>query len=243
MAKERLDKIIASAGLSTRSEVKLLIKKGLVSVNGRVVSDPALKFDCEADEIMIDSRPLRKGKFVYIMLNKPKGVVSATNDSKDVTVIDILPEDFKKKNLFPAGRLDKDTTGFCLITDDGEFAHNILSPAHHVSKTYIAQLDKPVDFSVAVQAFKEGVVLGDGTVLLSADLELVENTLTPTYKVVINEGKYHQVRRMFATLGSTVKELKRIKIGGLVLDSSLKEGEARLLTEEELFKITESDVK
>ena len=239
MGKERLDKIIASSGLSTRSEVKTLIKKGLVKVNNTIIKDSSEKFDCETDDIVVDGKPLRKGKYVYIMLNKPKGVVSATNDNKDLTVVDILPEELKRKNLFPAGRLDKDTVGFCLITDDGDFAHDILAPAHHVTKTYIAQLDKAVDFEKARQAFFDGVVLGDGTVLLSADLDIIENDDIPTYKVVINEGKYHQVKRMFASLGSTVTELKRIKIGELCLDENLKQGEARLITPEELCKITQ----
>ena len=239
MGKERLDKIIASSGLSTRSEVKTLIKKGLVKVNNTIIKDSSEKFDCETDDIVVDGKPLRKGKYVYIMLNKPKGVVSATNDNKDLTVVDILPEELKRKNLFPAGRLDKDTVGFCLITDDGDFAHDILAPAHHVTKTYIAQLDKAVDFEKARQAFFDGVVLGDGTVLLSADLDIIENDDIPTYKVVIKEGKYHQVKRMFASLGSTVTELKRIKIGELCLDENLKQGEARLITPEELCKITQ----
>lgn len=239
MSKERLDKIIASSGLLTRSEVKTLIKKGLVKVNNITVSDASQKFDCNTDEIVVDGNPLRKGKYVYIMLNKPKGVVSATNDNRDLTVVDILPEEFKRKNLFPAGRLDKDTTGFCLITDDGDFAHNILAPNHHVEKTYIAELDKPVNYEKARQAFSEGVVLQDGTVLLSADLEIIENNNVPTYKVVIKEGKYHQVKRMFATLGSTVVELKRIKIGELSLDENLKDGEAKLLSQKELCKITQ----
>lgn len=239
MSKERLDKIIASSGLSTRSEVKNLIKKGLVRVNGTVVTDSAIKFDCDTDDIVVDGKPLKKGKFVYIMLNKPKGVVSATNDNKDLTVVDILPEELKRKNLFPAGRLDKDTTGFCLITDDGDFAHNILAPNRHVTKTYIAELDKDIDYEKGKKAFFNGVVLNDGTVLLSADLEKLENGDIPTYKVVIKEGKYHQVKRMFLSLGSTVIELKRIKIGNLELDENLESGEARFLTEMELSKITE----
>lgn len=239
MSKERLDKIIASSGLMTRSEVKTLIKKGLVKVNNSTVKDASLKCDCETDDIIVDGKTLRKGKYIYIMLNKPKGVVSATNDNKDLTVVDILPDELKRKHLFPAGRLDKDTTGFCLITDDGDFAHDILAPAHHVSKTYIAELDKDIDFEKGRQAFKKGVVLADGTVLLSADLVKIENNDIPTYKVIINEGKYHQVKRMFASLGSTVIELKRIKIGELLLDEKLKAGEARLLTQEELSKITQ----
>lgn len=239
MSKERLDKIIASSGLLTRSEVKAIIKKGLVKVNNTTVIDASLKFDCEIDDITVDGKPMRKSKYVYIMLNKPKGVVSATNDNKDLTVVDILPDELKRKNLFPAGRLDKDTTGFCLITDDGDFAHDILAPVHHVSKTYIAKLSNDIDFEKGRQAFRDGVVLADGTVLLSAVLEKVENKDIPTYKVIINEGKYHQVKRMFASLGSSVVELKRIKIGELCLDEKLKDGEARLLTQEELSKITQ----
>lgn len=239
MSKERLDKIIASSGLLTRSEVKSMIKKGLVKVNGEIIKDSSLKFDCEKDDISVDGNILNKSRYVYIMLNKPKGVVSASDDKKDLTVVDILPEEFKRKNLFPAGRLDKDTTGFCLITDDGEFAHNILSPSHHVTKTYIAQLDVEIDYEKGRQAFKEGVVLKDGTVLLSAELEKIESQPQPTYKVVIREGKYHQVKRMFSSLGSTVVNLRRIKIGGLSLDENLKEGEAKLLTENEICQITE----
>ena len=234
MSKERLDKIIASSGLSTRSEVKNLIKKGLVKVNGTVVTDSAIKFDCETDDIVVDGKPLKKGKFVYIMLNKPKGVVSATNDNRDFTVVDILPDELKRKNLFPAGRLDKDTVGFCLITDDGDFAHNILAPNHHVTKTYIAELDKDIDYKKGKKAFLDGVVLSDGTVLLSADLEKITNGDVPTYKVIIKEGKYHQVKRMCEKAGSTVTFLKRISIGPLKLDETLSPGKVRHLTEEEL---------
>ncbi len=237
MSKERLDKILASSGLYTRSEVKAFIKKGLVSVNGQIIKDSALKFDCEADDIIFDGKALTKRRYTYIMLNKPKGVVSSTEDSRDVTVIDILPEELKRKNLFPAGRLDKDTTGFCLITDDGEFAHNILSPSRHVDKTYIAVLDKAVDFEFAREKFKNGIVLADGTVLLSAVLEKIDEEKF-TYKVIIKEGRYHQVKRMFASLGTSVLELKRVKIGDLELDFSLEEGEAKILTNDDLSKIT-----
>jgi 16S rRNA pseudouridine516 synthase len=175
------------------------------------------------------------------MLNKPTGVVSATNDKRDKTVVDILPEEYKRKNLFPAGRLDKDTTGFCLVTDDGDFAHRILSPAKHVTKTYIAVLSDSIDYELGKKAFLDGVVLEDGTVLLSAILIQLEAGDKPVYKVVIKEGKYHQVRRMFASLGSHVEQLKRIAIGGLMLDEALEEGEARLLTEKELESIVEND--
>ncbi len=236
MKKERLDKIIASQGLVSRNDVKLMVKRGEVSVNGVVVKDSSVKVSYE-DNIKVNGKPLKQTEFIYIMLNKPKGVVSASEDKRDKTVVDILPEELKRKNLFPAGRLDKDTTGFCLITDDGDFAHRILSPSRHVDKTYIAQVSDKIDFENARKAFKDGVVLADGTVLLSADLELLSDDDNQVFKVVIKEGKYHQVKRMFASLGTTVIKLKRISIGGLKLDETLNEGEARLLTSEELAEI------
>lgn len=236
MKKERIDKLIASQGLLSRNDVKTMVKRGEVSVNGVVIKDSSVKVSYE-DDIVVNGKPLKQTEFTYIMLNKPKGVVSASEDKRDKTVVDILPDELKRKNLFPAGRLDKDTTGFCLITDDGDFAHRILSPSRHVDKTYIATVDKKINFANARKAFKDGIVLADGTVLLSADLELLSDDDNQSFKVVIKEGKYHQVKRMFASLGTTVIELKRISIGGLVLDDNLEEGEARLLTAEELSKI------
>ena len=237
--KERLDKLIASQGLLSRNDVKTMVKKGEVSVNGAIVKDSSIKVSYE-DDIKIKGESLSQTEYVYIMLNKPKGVVSASEDKRDKTVVDILPDELKRKNLFPAGRLDKDTTGFSLITDDGDFAHRILSPARHVDKTYIATVSDKVDFAKAKKAFSDGVVLGDGTVLLSAQLVLIEENENQVFKDVIKEGKYHQIKRMFASLGTTVIELKRIAIGGLALDFSLKEGEARVITEEELKMIEKS---
>ncbi len=240
--KERIDKIISSQGLVSRSEVKAMIKRGEVRLNGVIIKDSAIKADYN-DEIFIGNQRLFQTKYTYIMLNKPKGVVSATNDSRDKTVIDILPDGLKRKNLFPAGRLDKDTTGFCLITDDGEFAHDILSPSKHVTKTYIAKISNPINYEEAKKSFSDGVVLSDGTVLLSAVLEQLENSEKPVYKVIVKEGKYHQVKRMFLSLGAEVIELKRISIGGLPLDDSLEDGEARLITKDELNSIVENDEK
>ena len=236
MKKERLDKIIASQGLVSRSEVKLMVKRGEVTVNGAVIKDSSVKV-CYEDDIRVKGTPLKQTEYIYIMLNKPKGVVSASEDKRDKTVVDILPEELKRKNLFPAGRLDKDTTGFSLITDDGDFAHRILSPSRHVDKTYIAEVSEKINYEKARQAFKDGVVLGDGTVLLSAELELISDDDKQIFKIVIKEGKYHQVKRMFASLGTTVTELKRVSIGGLALDENLKTGEARIITSEELGKI------
>lgn len=233
MKPERLDKYIASRTLFSRSEVKNMLKKGEITVNSVTVTDSAAKV-CQEDDVRIKGENFYKNKFTYIMLNKPQGVVSASEDKRDKTVVDILPAEFKRKNLFPAGRLDKDTTGFCLITDDGAFAHEILSPAHHVDKTYIADISDEIDFADASEKFEKGVVLADGTVLLSAKLEKIADK---KYKITIKEGRYHQVKRMFASLDTTVVGLKRISIGGLQLDESLKEGEARLITDGELSLI------
>lgn len=233
MKKERLDKLIASQGLLSRNDVKVMVRRGEVCVNGVVVKDSSLKVSYE-DDIKVNGASLSQTQFTYIMLNKPKGVVSASEDKRDKTVVDILPDELKRKNLFPAGRLDKDTTGFSLITDDGEFAHRILSPGRHVDKTYIAEVSDKINFENAKKAFADGVVLADGTVLLSAQLELLEDEDRQVFKVVIKEGKYHQIKRMFASLGTTVVELKRIAIGDLMLDSSLEEGEARIITKGEL---------
>lgn len=238
--KERIDKIIASQGLASRSEVKAMIKRGEVVLNGAVVKDSGTKA-CYSDEILVNGEKLFQTKFTYIMLNKPAGVISATDDKRYKTVVDILPDDLKRKNLFPAGRLDKDTTGFCLVTDDGAFAHNILSPTRHITKTYIAKLASPIDYEEGKKAFEEGVVLKDGTVLLSAKLTIIEDSDEPVYKVVIKEGKYHQIKRMFASLGSKVIELKRVAMGGLALDETLKPGESRLITEQELKAVVEND--
>ena len=239
MKKERLDKLIASQGLLSRSDVKSMVKKGEVTVNGIVVKDSSLKVSYE-DDIKIKGERLLQTEFIYIMLNKPKGVVSASEDKRDKTVVDILPDELKRKNLFPAGRLDKDTTGFSLITDDGEFAHRILSPARHVDKTYIATVSDKINFENAKRAFADGVVLGDGTVLLSAQLQLIEEKENQIFKVIIKEGKYHQIKRMFASLGTSVIELKRVAIGGLELDPELQEGEARIITQNELNLIEKS---
>ena len=240
--KERIDKLIASQGLATRSEVKSLIRKGEVILNGTVVKDSTVKVSYD-DDIVVSGQKLFQSEHIYIMLNKPQGVVSASNDKRDKTVVDIVPDEFKRKNLFPAGRLDKDTVGFCLITDDGDFAHNILSPSRHVTKTYIAKLSNPIDYEESKKRFLDGVVLGDGTVLLSAVLEQLSDTDEPEYKVIIKEGKYHQVKRMFVTCGAQVTLLKRIAIGGLPLDDTLKAGESRLISAEELKSIVENDEK
>ncbi len=226
----RLDKIISTQLNITRSQAKAVIKQGRVQVNGITAKTGDIKcFD--DDLIRVDGKSIAYDEFVYIMMNKPKGVVSATYEKNDTTVIDILPEEMKRKWLFPAGRLDKNTTGFMVITDDGEFAHNILSPSHHIDKTYIATLDKPITDEV-IKDFESGMLLS-GEKLIEASIEAVNDEKTVA-KVVLRQGLYHQVKRMFKKHGITVVELKRIKMGNLPLDENLKPGECRYITKEEL---------
>ncbi len=236
---ERIDKILSSTLKISRTEVKKLMKKQCVTINGERVTDPTVKADAITDEIALNSKPILYKKHIYIMLNKPKGVVSASQDRDAPTVVDLVPENLKRTGLFPAGRLDADTTGFVLITDDGDFAHRILSPKNHVEKTYIALLEKEITDS-DIEHFKNGVELKDGTLCLESRLERMGDR---TVKVVIHEGKYHQVKRMFAALGNKVIELRRIKMGNLELDGNLKEGECREITYSELEKITEKETE
>jgi 16S rRNA pseudouridine516 synthase len=170
-------------------------------------------------------------KHIYIMMNKPDGIVSASRDPKEKTVIDIVPDRLKRPGLFPAGRLDKDTTGFVLITDDGEFAHNILSPRHHIDKTYLAETSEIINESY-LSEMRNGMLLGDEQ-LLEAEIDLVCNDNLPVYRIVLREGKYHQIKRMIASTNASLISLKRIKMGNLSLDNTLAPGECREITEEE----------
>lgn len=230
---ERIDKIISNELNIARSDAKSLIRSGKVFVNGICEKSAARKLDEERDILNVNGKEIKFRRFVYIMMNKPKGVISSTDGRKtnEKTVVDILPDDMKRKNLFPAGRLDKNTTGFVLITDDGEFAHKILSPKNHIPKTYIASLDKPFDESIE-KAFEKGVIIGSDE-CLPAVLEAVNGDYK-TAKVIIRQGMYHQIKRMFKSFGIEVMELKRIKMGKLSLDDTLSEGECRFLDEFEL---------
>lgn len=233
---ERLDKIVATALQISRKGALSIIKSGRISENGIALKDAKKKLDENVAELFFDNERIYYNKYVYIMMNKPKGVISSTDGKGEKTVIDILPDEMKRKNLFPAGRLDKDTTGFMLITDNGEFAHMILSPKNHISKTYIAKLDKPFDESV-IKEFESGVELKD-TKCMSAKLEPVDGDFTLA-KVEIKQGMYHQIKRMFKHFGLTVIELRRIKMGALPIDERLKEGESRYLSEEEVKLISD----
>lgn len=230
---ERLDKIIANSGTMSRKEVHRLIKSGAVSVNGITTKDRGFCIDPETAEIKINGQAVSLEKYVYIMLNKPEGVVSATKDPTEKTVVDLVPAEFKKKNLFPAGRLDRNTTGFVLITDNGDFAHKILSPKNHIEKTYEARLAEKIDDASLVKV-AEGITLGDGTECLPAKVRVLEDGDNPLIEIKICEGKYHQIKRMFAAVGNAVVELKRVKMGELPLDEGLAPGECKILSKEEV---------
>ena len=235
MSQQRLDKIIASQGKYSRSDVKRLARNGEITVNGKAVSDCGMKVDPEKDSISVCGEVFGYSRFVYIMLNKPEGVVSASRSPGEKTVVDLVPAEFYRDGLFPAGRLDKDTTGFVLITDDGAFAHEILSPKKHIEKTYIAVLDRPIG-EAELEKFRSGITLADGYECLPAGIKtLTDDGLTVEIK--LREGKYHQIKRMAAACGSHVNKLHRVSMGGLELDCKLKPGECRLIDDSELAKI------
>lgn len=237
MALERLDKILSKCLPLSRNELKKAAKAGRITLNGEAVGDLSVKADGNADSVLFDGKAVNTAEFVYIMLNKPKGVISASDGRGEKTVIDLLPDEMKRSGLFPAGRLDKDTTGFLLITDDGDFAHRILSPKNRVEKTYIATLDKPVDEN-GIKQLESGITLNDGTKFLPAKLKALNDNKT-VVEIKICEGKYHEVKRMFKAVGCAVNELERTAMGKLMLDKSLKPGEARYVTPEELNMINE----
>ncbi len=227
---ERIDKIIASQGKYSRSDVKGLIAKRRVMVDGEVIKSSSVKADAEKSRITIDGVDIAIKKQVYLMLNKPKGYVSATEDKEHKTVLELVPEEYQGRGMFPAGRLDRDTTGLMIITDDGAMAHNILAPKKHVQKIYHVELDIPVTAEMAA-GFAAGVELNDG-VCKAAGLEITgEKTATVTLK----EGRYHQIKRMFGCYGAKVVELHRLAMGDLYLPADLPAGECRELTAEELL--------
>lgn len=240
--KIRLDKFVSGQLQLSRTDAKKLIKSGSITVNGNTVNRPEQSIDTDNDEVCNDGSPVYFKKHIYIMLYKPKGVVSASDSPNDTTVVDIIPDSLKRRGLFPAGRLDKNTTGFVLVTDDGEFAHNILSPSHHVSKEYTVTASCPLTEDALV-TFASGVTLSDG-ITKPAEIEFIGiDTLShPMYKVILTEGRYHQIKRMFSSLGSEVIELKREAIGALRLDENLSEGECRELTDEELSLIRQKNI-
>jgi 16S rRNA pseudouridine516 synthase len=238
---QRLDKILAHSGYGTRSEIKLLVKRHAVTVNGKAVKDSGLQVNPTADLIEVDGDKVHFQAQTYLMMNKPQGVISATEDSRERTVLDLLEPPFAHMDLFPVGRLDKDTEGLLLLTDDGKLAHNLLSPKKHVAKTYYAEVTGLVD-EADQSKFSQGVELDDGyvtmpaklVILVAGDPELLKES---KIELTIMEGKFHQVKRMFLAVGKKVTFLKRISMGSLILDEYLAPGEYRELTEDELQQL------
>lgn len=229
MAMMRLDKLISASGRWSRSEVKALVRAGRVTVDGFPAAAADEKYD-EAAAICVDGQRLNCARYRYLMLYKPAGVLSATEDAAQETVLDLLPKELQKLGLAPVGRLDKDTTGLLLLTNDGAFSHRIISPRHHIPKVYRAVVDGVLD-AADVGAFRDGIVLADGTRCLPAELKIDSFSVGI---VTVYEGKYHQIKRMFAARGKPVTALHRRSIGGLALDGGLAPGEWRELTEAEL---------
>lgn len=230
--KLRLDKYLADMGCGTRSQVKKAISSRAVQVNGETVKSADLKIDTECDEVLFHGASVRYADYEYYMLHKPAGVVSATEDSRETTVIDLIVEK-QRKDLFPVGRLDKDTEGLLLITNDGDLAHRLLSPKKHVDKTYYARVEGKVTAD-DIEAFKVGVDIGEEKLTLPAELKILKSDEESEIELTICEGKFHQVKRMFQAVGKEVVYLKRLRMGTLVLDETLKVGEYRKLTEKEL---------
>lgn len=226
---ERLDKLLAGTGRWSRKEVKELVRTGQVMVNGERAKKPEDKFS-ENDIFVVNGETISCGGLVYLMMNKPAGYISATEDSRQKTVLDLLPEHLRKVGLFPAGRLDKDTEGLLLLTNDGPLAHELLAPKKHVDKTYFVRVDGVLDQG-DVESFSEGMTLEDGFTCLSAGLERLENGNEGI--VTLREGKYHQIKRMMAARGKPVTYLKRLTMGPLVLDVDLELGQWRELTPQE----------
>lgn len=226
----RLDKFLCEMNIGSRSEVKILLKKGLVTVNGAVVKSADQKVDPDKDCISYAGKTLNYRKYRYFLLNKPQGVVSATEDNLSKTVLDLLKSEDRVKDLFPVGRLDKDTEGFLMLTNDGELAHKLLSPRNHVSKSYIAGIEhalSPED----VTALEEGVDIGEEKRTLPAKIEVLQDT---EIRLTICEGKFHQVKRMLQAVNNHVCTLKRVAFGPLNLDTTLAPGEYREMTESEV---------
>jgi len=230
---QRLDKIISSQFNISRSIARTEIRRGKVSVGGQVIRDFSQQFDPENLEITYLGQPLDYKKNIYIIMNKPRGVLSASTDKSRETVVDLVKEDLKRNNLFPVGRLDKDTTGLLLITDDGDFAHRVISPKKNITKTYLAELDGKVTEEM-IKIFAQGVTLADGTVCRKAELTALQDN---NAIIKITEGKYHQIKRMFGTVGLGVNSLHRMALGSLYLPKDLNYGDSRELTKAELEAI------
>lgn len=229
---ERLDKIVASLTGCSRKDARGTVLRGRVSVNGTVSGNIAQKVDPKKDDIRIDGQQYTYKKFVYIMINKPKGILSASNDKSRETVVDLVKPEYNREGLFPVGRLDKDTTGLLIITDDGDFGHRVISPKSMIEKEYLVTLDKPIT-EADIKTLESGVTLVDGSVCRPAKVTPADETMTKIF-MTITEGKYHEIKRMLGVVNIGVDELDRVRIGNLYKDNKLSFGQYRELTTEEL---------
>ena len=233
MPMERLDKLLASTGRWSRAEAKRLVREGRVLADGRVAASAEEKYDPETARFTVDGEPLRARRYMYLMLHKPAGVLSATEDGRQRTVLDLLPEAYRKRGLFPVGRLDKDTEGLLLLTNDGALAHELLSPKKHVDKVYFTRTAGMLTEDDRA-AFAAGMTLDDGLRCLPAELTILSAGAESEALVTLREGKFHQIKRMLAARGKPVRYLKRLSMGSLSLDKALAPGEWRELTEMEI---------
>ena len=236
--KMRVDKLLSNVGVASRAELKKYCKQGLISVNGKVINNPGVQVDSESDDIRFNGEKIVYREFVYIMLNKPDGYISATFDKYDPIVLDLIDQSYLVFEPFPVGRLDKDTEGLLVLTNDGQLAHRVLSPKKHVPKTYYAKIQGKVT-EEDILAFEKGVILDDGYETMPSQLKILKSDDMSEIELTIHEGKFHQVKRMFERVGKKVVYLKRLSMGKLKLDESLGLGEYRELTEEEVKLIEE----
>ena len=236
--KMRVDKLLSNVGVASRAELKKYCKQGLLSVNGKVINNPGVQVDSENDDVRFNGEKIVYREFVYIMLNKPDGYISATFDKYDPIVLDLIDQSYLVFEPFPVGRLDKDTEGLLVLTNDGQLAHRVLSPKKHVPKTYYAKIQGKVT-EEDILAFEKGVILDDGYETMPSQLKILKSDDMSEIELTIHEGKFHQVKRMFESVGKKVVYLKRLSMGKLKLDESLKLGEYRELTEEEVKLIEE----
>ncbi|WP_130807552.1 pseudouridine synthase [Senegalia massiliensis] len=231
--KERIDKILANLGYGSRKDIKKNIKSGMVKINNEIIKDNSIKIDPYKENIKFNNKKINYRKFIYLMLNKPSGVISATEDNHSKTVVDLIDDEYKAFNPFPVGRLDKDTEGLLILTNDGDLAHKLLSPKKHVDKKYYVKVEGYLDESDKI-AFKEGLDIGEKDITLPAELDIKKSNEISECYVIIREGKFHQIKRMFISLGKKVVYLKRVSMGNVELDSNLKLGEYRELTNKEI---------
>ena len=236
--KMRVDKLLSNVGVASRAELKKYCKQGLISVNGKVINNPGVQVDSENDDVRFNGEKIVYREFVYIMLNKPDGYISATFDKYDPIVLDLIDQSYLVFEPFPVGRLDKDTEGLLVLTNDGQLAHRVLSPKKHVPKTYYAKIQGKVT-EEDILAFEKGVILDDGYETMPSQLKILKSDDMSEIELTIHEGKFHQVKRMFESVGKKVVYLKRLSMGKLILDENLSLGEYRELTDEEVKLIEE----